>query len=243
MSEEHANIWFKYIFIVQEGDPIEIELELDGNTLDLVKPGVEEIPEWATFKFLKCPQYVECKTNAHCAIAANLAHIVNKFNSVWSFNEMDVLVETEERSFATHTTAQRALGSLLGIIMTTSGCPPLDFLKPMTRFHLPFSSLDETIFRVASMYLLGQHFRRKKGLEPDWTMSKLTEKYAKIDDVNANIVKRLQSATEVDASMNAVIVLDSFSKMLPFSLMDELQNMEYLFEAFGNDDLPDPVDS
>ncbi|MCF7801681.1 MAG: hypothetical protein K9N34_06650, partial [Candidatus Marinimicrobia bacterium] len=125
--------------------------------------------------------------------------------------------------------------SLLGIIMTTSGCEPMNFLKPMTRFHLPFSTLDETIYRVAGMYLLGQHFRRKQGLEPDWTMAKLSEKYAKVDAVNANIVKRLQSATDVDSSMNAVIVLDSFAKMLPFSLLDELQNMEYLFKTYLNE--------
>jgi len=239
VRDKPANIWYRYQFILPDADPIEIEIELDGETLNLVKPVLEEIPEWTTFEKLDCSQAGTCAAGQFCKIAANLAYVVKKFDGVWSFNEMDVLLETAERSFAKHTTAQRALGSLLGIIMTTSGCEPMEFLKPMTRFHLPFSSLDETIFRVASMYLLGQHFRRKRGLEPDWSLSKLSEMYARVDQVNVSIVKRLQSATKVDSSMNAVIVLDSFSKMLPFSLMDELANMEYLFKAYWQDDASD----
>lgn len=239
MTDKPANIWYRYHFILPDIDPIEIEIELDGETLNLVKPAVAEIPEWTTFKKLDCSQAGTCAAGQYCRIAANLAYVVKKFDGVWSYNEMDVLLETENRSYAKHTTAQRALGSLLGIIMTTSGCEPMEFLKPMTRFHLPFSSLDETIYRVAGMYLLGQHFRRKRGLEPDWTLSKLTDMYARIDQVNSNLVKRLQSATKVDSSMNAVIVLDSFSKMLPFSLMDELANMENLFKSYWQATDPD----
>ncbi|MCF7903053.1 MAG: hypothetical protein K9M19_06450 [Candidatus Marinimicrobia bacterium] len=234
-QEKPKNIWFRYHFIRPDADPIIIEIELDGETLDLVKPKVTDIPDWTTFERLPCPQCGDCAAGGHCPIAVNLSYVVKKFDGVWSYDELDVLLETEERSYANHTTAQRGLGSLLGIIMTTSGCEPMNFLKPMTRFHLPFSTLDETIYRVAGMYLLGQHFRRKQGLEPDWTMAKLSEKYAKVDAVNANIVKRLQSATDVDSSMNAVIVLDSFAKMLPFSLLDELQNMEYLFKTYLNE--------
>lgn len=238
MAAKPANIWFRYHFIRPDENPIEIEVELDGETLDLIKPKVTDTPAWTTLENLPCDQPGECAVGGYCRIAANLSYIVKKFDGVWSYNEMDVLVETKERSFAKHTTAQRGLGSLLGIIMTTSGCEPMEFLKPMTGYHLPFSTLDETIFRVASMYLLGQHYRRKRGLEPDWNLSKLAEEYAKVDQVNVNIVKRLQSATKVDSSLNAVIVLDSFSKMLPFSLLDELQNMEYLFKAYWMDDTP-----
>ena len=37
--------------------------------------------------------------------------------------------------------------------MALSGCPVLEQLKPMARFHLPFASVEETIYRAASMYL------------------------------------------------------------------------------------------
>ena len=53
--------------------------------------------------------------------------------------------------------------SLIGIYMVTSGCPIMDKLRPMARFHLPFASTEETIYRAISTYLLGQYFLEQKG--------------------------------------------------------------------------------
>lgn len=62
---------------------------------------------------------------------------------------------TEERTYSKDTLLQQGLASLLGIVMTTSGCPVLEPLKPMVRFHLPFATLTETVYRMVSMCLVG----------------------------------------------------------------------------------------
>lgn len=54
---------------------------------------------------------------------------------------------------------QIGLYSLLGLVMATSGCPHLDFLRPLALHPLPFSSIHETVFRVSSSYLTEQYFR------------------------------------------------------------------------------------
>ena len=59
---------------------------------------------------------------------------------------------------------QMGVSSLLGVIMTTSGCPIMAQLKPMVRFHLPFASLEETIFRMVSMHLVAQYLRHQDGV-------------------------------------------------------------------------------
>ena len=47
--------------------------------------------------------------------------------------------------------------------MATGGCPALAKLRPMARFHLPFATREETLFRSASAYLLGQYFLKERG--------------------------------------------------------------------------------
>ncbi len=54
------------------------------------------------------------------------------------------------------TTAQQAMSSVLGLIMATAGCPWTDRLRPMARFHLPFASEAETVYRSVCMFLLAR---------------------------------------------------------------------------------------
>ena len=76
-----------------------------------------------------------------------------------SHEMVTVTVRTDERTFTKETMIQHGLSPLVGIIMTTGGCPIMEHLKPMVRFHLPFASLEETIFRMVSMYLMVQYYR------------------------------------------------------------------------------------
>ena len=95
-----------------------------------------------------------------------------------SYDVVDVTVESRERLYVKEQISiEHAVSSLLGIIMATSGCKDLDMLKPMVKFPLPFASIEETIYRAASMYLLAQYFRHKRGLVPDWDMAGLSSVY------------------------------------------------------------------
>ena len=115
--------------------------------------------------------------------------------------------------------------------MATSGCPAMNFLKPMARYHLPFATREETIVRSVSMYLLRQYFEHKKGRTPALELSQLDDKYSMIGNVNKGIVNRINSILKGgDANQNAMVILDSIGKMLSFAIDESLEDYEYLFE-------------
>jgi hypothetical protein len=130
---------------------------------------------------------------------------------------------------------QNGLASLMGIFMVTSGCPILDRLRPMVRFHLPFATALETVYRTVSMYLIGEVFRMKRGQTPDWNMDKLNDLYRDIARVNKGLWNRLSKASAFDANVNAVIVLNTFGDALRFSLKKDLDDLSPLF---GVEDAP-----
>jgi hypothetical protein len=86
------------------------------------------------------------------------------------------------------------------------------------------------------MYLLAQFTRAKNGLEPDWTLKGLSQIYTNIDAINISMVKRLQAGVEEDASLNAVVILDSFAKLVPMSIDGSFGGMEDLFWPYLKDE-------
>ena len=115
--------------------------------------------------------------------------------------------------------------------MVTSGCPVLAPLRPMVRFHLPFATRLETIFRAVSSYLVGQYLRARKGERADWELSGLAHTYKLVGKVNRAFALRLRAAVDKDANLNALVQLDVFAKALPESIDEELEDMRFLFES------------
>lgn len=120
----------------------------------------------------------------------------------------------------------------MGLIMATSGCPRTAFLKPMARFHLPFASEEETVYRVTSMYLLAQYFLGLEGQTDDDGFSGLTRLYGELEYVNTAMAKRLRAATETDSSLNAIVLLDLFAKTVPWALNRSLSDLRHLFAPY-----------
>src|SRR5437870_8103956 len=87
--------------------------------------------------------------------------------------------------------------------MVTSACTVMDKRRPMVRFHLPFGSMEETVYRAVSMYLTAQYLLMRKGKTPDWDLKKLVEIYKAVTHVNRGISNRLSSASEEDANMRS----------------------------------------
>lgn len=164
-----------------------------------------------------------------------IVDIARHFDGIVSFDEIDLEVVTEERVVTQRTTAQRAISSLLGLVMATSGCPHTAFFKPMARFHLPLASEENTIYRVSGMYLLAQFFLQKKGLPADPGLNGLARIYQNMHQVNLHIAKRLKSATTTDSSVNAIVLLDSFTNTLPYVIEEHLDEIAYLFKPFYSD--------
>jgi hypothetical protein len=78
-----------------------------------------------------------------CPVARSLAPVVDAFEGEKSFEKVSVEVETPERSYRREAPLQDGLFSLVGLLMATSDCPHMAFLRPSARFHLPFSTSRE----------------------------------------------------------------------------------------------------
>jgi len=143
-----------------------------------------------------------------------------------------VTVTTEERMYTKDTTIQQGLSPLIGIIMTTSGCPIMEHLKPMVRFHLPFASLDETVFRMVAMHLMVQYYRNQEGKQAEWGLDGLTRVYAQVGIVNRDFANRLRDAAKKDANINALVNLDCFASMVPLVADDTLKAIRPYFSAY-----------
>ena len=228
-----SNVYLlRYKFQFENGEFKDFEVPLNEKTLEVIHQPAESIPEWAKLKYNQCENCPLKDDVEYCPVAVNIAHLVNEFQFSASFDKALVLVESPERTYGRETTVQHGLSAILGIYMVTSNCPVLDKLRPMVRFHLPFASANETIYRAMSMYLVAQFFRVRKGLQPDWSLQGLVNIYRAIGLVNMGMWKRLSKASDFDANVNAIIVLNTFGDALRFSLEQDLDGIESLFGQY-----------
>lgn len=198
---------------------------------DAVPAPDDELPPWTELGFHRCANCPLSPASApRCPMAVNFVPLVALFGRLRSYDEVTVSVESEERTVAKRTTVQRALRSLMGLLAASSACPHVNFLKPMAHFHLPFSSEEETIYRVASSYLLAQYFRRRDGSEADWGLEGLKENYEQMQQVNAGMAKRMRAIQIDDSTLNALVLLDLFAQTLPFSIESALEELQPAFE-------------
>lgn len=220
---------YKYIIRFEDGQEQVLDIKLDPSTYTLIPAAGENAPDWAMLEFGKCSV---CPFNGtqhkYCPIARNLASLTLTFSNHASTVMVDARVITKDREYFKRTSLQTVLSSAIGLYMTTSGCPVMSILKPMAKYHLPFANLNETIYRSVSTYLLQQYFRKKKGLEPDWDLKDLNKAYDAIKVLNLAIVDRVRKASQKDANYNALIILDVFAKMVPWTIDHGLSEKEFL---------------
>lgn len=222
-----------YVFHQEKHSSQRFEFQIDADTLTISNPPDSPLPEWAALEFHQCSHCpLHSDASPYCPVAACLVDVVSGLDNIVSHDEMDVEVIMPERNVSRHTTAQRGISSMLGLLFATSGCPHTAFLKPMARFHLPFASEQDTIFRATGMYLLAQYFRKKEGHSTDLELDGLTELYDNLHVLNAMMAKRIRSATTTDSSVNAVILLDMFTNLMPFVIEEKLEDIHHLFRSF-----------
>jgi hypothetical protein len=234
-DEDEKPLKFHYIFKFFDGSSTTAEIYLDPKTLDCTMP-VDDPPGWARLSFNQCPN-CPLKEDEHpyCPISSNISHLINLFGDFSSSETAHVIVMTKQRDFSKSTTVREGLTSILGIYMVTSGCPVMEKLKPVVRYHLPFSSLEESVFKVVSMYLLIQYFLRKKGKRPDWDLVKLENIYDQVRMVNAGISGRLKNAAKKDASLTALSNLDNLASLVPFVIDETLDKIENSIGSYMED--------
>lgn len=238
MSEELDKrakaITLRYSFRFDNGLEKDFTIQLDHESLSVVGKERSSYPEWTALKFHQCSTCpLKEEQHKHCPIAVNLVDVVEFFKDSISHDQADIFVQTEARGYIKQTTLQEGVSAIIGIYMVTSGCPIMDKLRPMVRTHLPFATVDETIYRVISMYLLAQYFLRKRGKEPDWDLTKLVDIYSDIETVNKHFRERLSAIKVNDATVNALVNLNCFADFTAFSIeADKLEELELLFRAY-----------
>lgn len=231
IPQEEIIIIYKFVF--QDGTDKTFEIKLDPITLDLIQ-NKSEHASWTKHKNFCCPNCLHnLSDDDYCPVAANLESILHFFSSFPSYEKIKVEVVTKERTYSATTSLQSGVSSIIGLIMPSSGCSILAKLKPMVKFHLPFSSLEETAYRAFSMYLLAQYFRLSKNLRPDWQLNDLSNTYEEIKIVNQYICEKIANLESQDTTINSIIVLNNFAEFIS-SLIDEdsISEFEHLFKEY-----------
>jgi len=216
-----------------DAETVDYTILLDARTVDHVFPMPSNPPDWtllANDQCACCP--LSTDEHRYCPVALSLVELIGVSNRLLSFTQVDARVEMPDRTILKQTTAQKVLSYLLGLHMATSGCPHMQVLKPMARFHQPFAAREESMFRAVATYLMGQYFLRNRGKACDMDLTGLQEAYTRIHAVNMGMAKRLRHISKGDANINAIVLLDLLAQDLPTAIRERMNEIEYLFTRY-----------
>lgn len=223
----------KYRFCFEDGEVECHDVNLDPHTLELLDAPESDPSDWTRLEFHQCPNCpLSTSEYEHCPAALAVSGLARDIGHRDSFCPVNVQVETKDRTISRQTTLQEGLFPLLGLKMATSGCPVLDKVKPMARFHLPFADAEETVFRAISMYLVAQYLRQQKGLPARFDLQQLSDIYEAIHQVNMAFGKRLSKASAADANINSLTTLDIFAQEVPFGIDMSLTHLDQVFSPY-----------
>ncbi len=224
----------RYSFELPGAITHDFSFKLNTETFELEKDGANAFPDWAKLAYCQC-SHCPLTKREHCPVAINICNIVLPMGSVISYETVTCRAETQERISLTTTSAQDAIRSLMLFVIATSACPHTDFLKPMARFHLPFSTLEETVSRMVSTYLLFQYFRKRQGHEFDHALDGLHEICRNFEKIGVAMAERLKAGDlKGDAGMNALVILHGFSQFVPIYIDSQLDIIRPGFEPILN---------
>lgn len=221
----------RYRFVLPDGSRELFDLFFDAHDFRLLNPHPQQLPFWTQLGFNQCENCpLKAGETPHCPVAVQLVGVIERLERVVSYDQVRVDVHSPERIVSQETTAQQALSSMLGLIMAASGCPRTAFLRPMARFHLPLASEAETIYRILAMYALAHLLRDGTASSPD-AFAQLKNAYEELHTVNRGITRRLGAATRNDPARNAVVLLDTYTTLLPNAIDQSLEELRPLFRA------------
>jgi hypothetical protein len=220
----------RYRFDLPDGSRKQLDLSFDAITFRITNPPSVNPPFWTELKFSQCGN---CPLNPvdhpHCPAALHMAPAVEPLKALVSFDTVGVTVTQAERTIYAEISAQQAMSSVLGLIMATAGCPWTDRLRPMARFHLPFASEAETVYRSVCSFLLA---RELVGAGDEHGFATLKTLYENLHIVNRDMSRRLGAATRTDPARNAMALLDTYTTLLPAALESSLDELKPLFDAW-----------
>ena len=220
----------RYRFDLPDGTQKSLDFSFDAADFRLSNAAPAAPPFWTDLTFNQCANCpLKPDQHSHCPAALQMATAIELLKALVSFDTVGVTVTQEERTVYAETTAQQAMSSVLGLIMATAGCPWTDRFRPMARFHLPFASEVETVYRSVSMFLLA---RELAGSSRPLGFAELATLYENLHIVNRDMSRRLGAATRTDPAQNAMALLDAYATLLPAALESSLEGLKPLFDAW-----------
>ncbi len=227
--DEQTIMFIEYTFTLDDGKVLQYKIDFDrtrGHFLDK-----KLYPNWTQLDFHQCPNCpLNLDTDSHCPVAIDAHEIVLGFKEIFSCKEVDIHVITPEREYFKRADAQTGLRALIGFVMASSACPLLFHMRGMAYYHLPFASLDETVYRVTSSYLLHQYYVYQKEGHIDLEFEGLKKHFKEMQTLNYHFLERIRAACDADSNLNVLATLFTISSMLSLSLERHLKEIEYLFE-------------
>lgn len=222
-------MFIEYTFTLDDGKVLQYRVEFYRPRQHVLNK--EDYPDWTELSFHQCPICPLKEENfSHCPVAIDAHEILSGFAEILSCREVDIHVKTPEREYFKRADAQTGLRAIIGFVMASSACPILSTMRGMAYYHLPFASLDETVFRITSSYLLRQYYLSKKnGTEIDLEFVGLKKYFKDMQTLNFNFLERIRAASEADSNLNVLATLFTISSMLSLSLERHLKEIEHLF--------------
>ena len=221
-----------YKFFEKNKEPVQINLEFNDKTYQIILDDTLEKPHWVSLSHHKCANCPLADTERYCPTALAINAFLSHFTEKFSYEKTVIEVETSSRSIVTKSTFQTGIASLLGLVCATSGCPHTKFLRPLARFHLPFANEQETVFRSLSAYLLSEYVTKtQNGITPTLNFDRLNKNYEALSIVNSFLAERLRDGVKRDAALNAVIILDGLALITPENTDGSFIDLENVFEV------------
>lgn len=227
MTTEASDKTLSYSYLFADGRLETIDLHF---TKDMRLLGGAEEP-WTALSVFRC-EHCPLGVDGHCPFAMALAPVVERFSQDISYTPVTVTVNLSTKVISAYRDLQHGLSPLVGLIGATSGCPHLEFFRPMARTHLPFSDEQDTLFRLIASHLLGRYFAHGRGtsiLAMDFP--ELIAWCLAAAKVNRFMASRIRSATTGDAIVNALITLDSGIQAIQYVIEDELEDLAWLYKS------------
>lgn len=227
MTEESKSII--YHFTVADGTTYSHTVQL--STDQVIDHSSGDYPEWTSLAFQRCKN-CEWDKSDYCPVAINLREAALLLGKFRSYDMVDVVVETPERTYNKHTSIQEGLSGLLGLIMARSGCPAFEAFRGPGWFHLPFSTMEETMFRITGSYMLRQFLLGDGTAESrEQIVQNVQSTYETVAIINRCIMQRLKAGVKVafDAPYNAITILDSMGGMVSMSIPDGMDDLRKYF--------------
>jgi hypothetical protein len=228
MNDQQYHI--RYEFRFNKGQVELFDIPIDSKSLLLLWPLPEKQPAWTILEYKQCLCCTLKKdAEPYCPVAKNISKVVSRFTGFISHEKCIVSCKTPERTYQKKTSVMEGLSSILGIVMATSRCPIMEIFRPMARFHLPFSTVEETLVRSTSFYLLRQYFKHNNKRSSDFNLKHLQGHYQKLKLLNEGLLARINALKGKDSDKNALLVFHSITEILSLEIETHLQSIEYLF--------------